>query len=132
LISSPTSFSRRGVAAFDDSQYFVLAHDEVLFPIKLDLLSRVLPEQDQVAGFHVKRNALAVVLRLAVAGGDNFALLGLFLGGVGDDDPADFLFAFLDSRNDDAVVQRSDVHALYSVWRKGGGSVRLALAVRDC
>ena len=49
---------------------------------------------------------------LAVAGGDDLALLGLFLGGVGDDDPADLLFAFLEALNNDAVVQRSDVHAL--------------------
>ena len=49
---------------------------------------------------------------LAVAGGDDLALLRLFLGGVGDDDPADLLFAFLDALDDDAVVQRSDVHAL--------------------
>ena len=56
---------------------------------------------------------------LAVAGGDDLALLRLFLGGVGDDDPADFLFAFLDALNNDAVVQRSDVHALCSVCREG-------------
>ena len=49
---------------------------------------------------------------LAVAGGDDLALLGLFLGGVGDDDPADLLFAFLDALDDDAVVQRSDLHGL--------------------
>ena len=55
---------------------------------------------------------------LAVADGDDLALLRLFLGGVGDDDPADFLFAFFDALDNDAVVQRSDVHALYSVCRK--------------
>ena len=72
-------------------------------------------EQDCVAGFHVERDALAVVFRLAVADSDDLALLRLFLGGVGDDDSADFLLAFLDALNDDAVVQRSDVHALCSV-----------------
>src|SRR5712671_3724685 len=56
-------FLCRFAAAFDDTQDFVLAHDEELFPIKLDLLSGILPEQDEVAGFHVKRHALAVVLR---------------------------------------------------------------------
>ena len=78
----------------------------------------------------------------AVAGGDDFALLGLFLGGVGDDDPADFLFAFFEALNNDAVVQRSDVHALFSVCREGGSLFPddlkraahgwLALARRDC
>src|SRR5450759_3386081 len=108
------------LSALDDTEHFVLAHDEVFLPIKLDLLAGILAEQDEVAGRYVERHELAVVLRLALADGDDFALLGLFLGGVGDDDPADFLFAFFNTRDDDAVVQRSDVHALYSVclsWR---------------
>ena len=49
-------------------------------------------------------NALAVVLRLAVADGDDLALLRLFLGGVRDDDSADLLFPFLDALHEDAVV----------------------------
>ena len=61
------------------------------------------------------RQTLAIVFRLAVPGGDDFALLGLLFGGIGDDDPADLLFAFLDALDNDAVVQRSDVHALCSV-----------------
>src|SRR5204863_4287350 len=108
-------------AALDDGQYFVLAHDQVLLTIEFDLLARVLAEENEVARLDVERDALAVVLRLAVAGGDDFALLRFFLRGVGDDDPADFLFAFLEALDNDAVVQRSDVHALYSVWRKSGG-----------
>ena len=38
---------------------------------------------------------------------DDLALLRLFLGGVGDDDAADFLFFFLDALHEDAVVERS-------------------------
>ena len=52
----------------------------------------------------VERDALAIVFRLAITRRDDFALLRLFLRGVGDDDPADFLFAFFDALNDDAVV----------------------------
>src|SRR5581483_10922088 len=84
------------VAVLDHGQHFVLAHDEVLLTIELDLLTGVLAEEDQVAGFHVERHALAVVLGLAVAGGDHLALLGLLLRSVGDDDAADLLLAFLD------------------------------------
>ena len=72
----------------------------------------------QVAGLDVERDALAVVLDLAGAGRDDLALLGLFLGRVGDDDAADLLFAFLDALDNDAVVQRSYVHARFSVCRK--------------
>ena len=49
-------------------------------------------------------DALAVVVDLAVPGGDDRALLRLFFGGVRDDDPADLLFAFVEALNDDAVV----------------------------
>src|SRR4051794_27269383 len=83
----------------NDRQHFVLAHDEVLLTIELDLLARVLAEENQVAGLDVERDALAVVLRLAVAGGDDLALLRLLLGGVGDDDPPDLLLAFLNPLN---------------------------------
>jgi len=89
----------------------VFAHDEVLLTIELDFLARVFAEENRVAGFHVERHALAAVLRLAVARSDDFALLRLFLRAVGDDDAADFLLTFLEALNNDAVVQRSDVHA---------------------
>ena len=36
--------------------------------------------------------------------GNDFALLRLFLGAVGDNDAADVLFAFVDAPNNDAVV----------------------------
>ena len=64
----------------------------------------VLAEEDEIAGLDVERDAPAVVLDLAVAHGDDFALLRFFLRGIGDDDSADFLFPFLDALNEDAVV----------------------------
>ena len=115
-VRRPTSSSwLRGFGFVDDGQDFVLAHDEVLLTFELDFLARVLAEEDEIAGLDVERLAVAIVLGLAVAGGDDFALLRLFLGGVGDDDPADLLFAFLDALDNDAVVQRSDVHSVCSV-----------------
>ena len=53
---------------------------------------------------YVERLARAVVLHLAGANGVHLTLLRLFLCCVGNDDPADFLFAFLEALNDDAVV----------------------------
>src|SRR5437867_621112 len=58
----------------------------------------------------VRPLACAVVLDLAGACGNHPALLRLFLGRVGDDDPADLLFAFLEALDDEAVVERSDIH----------------------
>src|SRR5258708_14524716 len=101
--------------AFDDGQNFVFAHDEVFLAIELDFLAGILAEENQVARLDVEWDAFAVVFRLAVAGGDDFALLGLFFRGVWDDDAADFLLTLLDALDNDAVVQRSDVHALCSV-----------------
>src|SRR5213592_373954 len=57
-------------AAVDDGQHFVLAHDEVLLTMELDLLAGVLPEEDQIAGLDIERDTLAVLVHLALAGGD--------------------------------------------------------------
>src|SRR6478752_2270427 len=94
----------------DDAEDLVFAHDEMLFAVDLDLLAGVLAEQDRVAFLDVEREALAVILLLAGADGDYFALLGLLFRRVGDDDSADLLFAFLDTLDDDAVVKRSYLH----------------------
>ena len=64
----------------------------------------VLAEEDRVAFLHVEGDDLAVFLDLALAGGDHLALLRLFLGGVGDDDASDDLFAFLEALHDDPVM----------------------------
>src|SRR6266852_6772948 len=97
------------VGAFDDAQYVVFSHDEIFLTIELDLLPRVLAEKDKVTSLDVGLLARAVVLDLANPGGDHLALLRLFLGGVGDDDSADLLFAFLKALNDEAVVEWSDM-----------------------
>ena len=96
--------------AFDDRQHFVLFHDEVILPIELDFLAGILTEEDRVAGCDVQGNALAIVLGLAASGRDDFALLGFFLRRVGNDDSPDLLFAFFKALDDDAVVERSDIH----------------------
>src|SRR5947208_11349178 len=56
----------------------------------------------------------------------------LFLRGIGDDDAANFLLTFLDPLNNDAVVQRSDVHAYAPGLRKGQPKEALALGKGDC
>src|SRR5436309_2001263 len=78
-MSSPSS-------AFDHAEDVLLAHDEVLFAVDLDLGSGVLPEQVRVPRLDVERGHLALVVLLALADRDHLALLGLLLRGVGDDD----------------------------------------------
>jgi hypothetical protein len=75
----------------DDAEDFFLAHDEELFAVELDLRAGILAEQDGVASLDVQREDLALVVRFALADGDDFALLRLLLGAA----------------DEDAVVQRS-------------------------
>src|SRR5215510_636367 len=87
----------------ENREHFVLAHDEVFLAIELDILPGVLPEQNRVAGLHVERHTLGL-LPFTETDGDDFSLLRLFLGAIGDDDSADFLFTLVDTLDDDAVV----------------------------
>src|SRR5213594_402668 len=109
----------------DDREYFVLAEDEVLLAVDLDVGPRVLAEEDLVPGLDVEGDLGAVLEDLAVADGDDLALLGLLLGGVGDDDPALDRLLLLDSLDDQTVVQWTNVHAkcllAYRIREPGGG-----------
>src|SRR5262245_22189459 len=87
-----------------------LAHDEEFFVVDLDLGARILPEQDLVAGLDVERHLLAVVVDLTVADGDDLALLRRLLGRVRDDDPAPLDLLFLQTLDQDPIVQRTNLH----------------------
>jgi hypothetical protein len=61
-----------------------LAKDQQVLAVDLDLRAAVLRVEDLVALGDVERDALlALVVEPAVADGDDLALLGLLLGGVG-------------------------------------------------
>src|SRR5256712_2741671 len=100
----------RGPPLLENGEDVFLAHDEVLLVVDLDLGTRVLPEQDFVAGLHVEGDLLAVVADLAVADGDHLALLRLFLGRVRDDDPALLDLFLLETLDHDSIVQRTNLH----------------------
>ena len=57
----------------DDREDVVLAQDDVLFAVELDLGARVLADEDLVAVLDVERAELAVLEDLAVADGDDLA-----------------------------------------------------------
>ena len=84
----------------------------MLFAVELDLGTRVFAEEDAVAHLDVERTDLAVFENLAVTDGENFALDGLLFGRVGDDDPSLGLLFFFDALDDDAVLQRTDLHGV--------------------
>src|SRR5271168_3543393 len=94
----------------EDAEYFFLTHNEEFLAIDLDLGSRVLAEQDAVAGLYIQGEHLTLVVRLAFTDGDNLTLLWLFLGGVRDDDAAPNRFALFHAPYKNAVVK----------WREAG------------
>src|SRR6185437_15379622 len=93
----------------EHAQDFFLAQDQQIFAIQLDLAARVLAEQDVVAFLHVERQHLAVFGHLALANGNDLALLRLFLGRIGDDDATAHGFLFFDPLDQQAVMKRPDL-----------------------
>src|SRR5262250_3507617 len=105
-----------------------LAQDDVFLSVELDLRARVLAEEDAVALLHLDGAHGPVVEDAAAADGDHARLLGLLLGGVGDDDPPLGLLRLFDALHEDAVVQGTKLHGLSYVVagphaRPAGGQV---------
>src|SRR6476646_11230611 len=78
----------RRASVRDDREDVLLADDEQLVAVDLELGPGVLGVQDLVPGLHIHGLALAVVEDLPGAGSDDRAFLGLLLGGVRQDDAA--------------------------------------------
>src|SRR5262245_32633527 len=110
-----------------DREDVFLADDEVLFAVDVDLGARVLVEEDAVALLHVERLQLAVFGHLPLADRDHLALLGLLLGGVGDDDAALGLGFLVDALHEDSVLERTDLHDFGSSGPRPRGARRLAV-----
>src|SRR6201994_1386069 len=89
-----------------------LLHDEQVSAVDLDLGARPLAEQHAVADLDIDRDQLAGLVAATRADGDDFALRGLFLGSVGDDDAASSLLFGVDALDHDAVVKRTEFHAV--------------------
>src|SRR6267378_751913 len=87
---------------------FFLAEDQQFFAVDFDFAAAVLAEQHTVANVNVEGHTLAL-LSLAGTDGDHFALLRLFLRGVGDDDAALDGFLLFDALHDHTVVQRCQI-----------------------
>src|SRR5215468_9347212 len=94
----------RASLALEHAEDVVLAHDQELLTLELDLRARVLAKQNAVADLHIERRQLAVVVDLPLADRDHLALLRLFLRGIRDDDPALGASFFLDPLHDHPVL----------------------------
>src|SRR4051812_24864038 len=97
-------------SALDDAEDVRFLHDQQVFAVDLHFGARPLAEQNAVARLHVQRRQLAVFVLHAGAGRDDFALLRLFLGGVGNDDAPGGLLDAFDAAHEHAVVERAKLH----------------------
>src|SRR6476660_715864 len=102
-----------GLKSADDPEDVAFLHDDQVFTVDLHFGAGPFAEQDLVARLDVQRSDLALFALGAAADGDHFAFLRLFLGGVGNDDPARSLFIGLDSADEDAVMKRPEPHRMY-------------------
>src|SRR5213594_5028117 len=118
---SRLSFFYRWIELFQDREDVFFPHDYVLFVLDLDLVARVLAEENPVAALHVERDLLAFLGHLPVPDGDDFPFLGLFFSSVGDDNSAAADFLLLHSLDKDAVMQRTDLHRRPSSFWIGHG-----------
>src|SRR6202795_5143258 len=96
--------------SLDDAHDVFFAHHQILSAFDLDRLARVFAEKNLVAFLDLERTNFAIVLDLAVAYGDHFAGLWLIGRGVRDHDARGGLVRFFQTRNDDPVMQGSNVH----------------------
>src|SRR6185437_15378441 len=103
------------------------------FAVDLHFGARPFAEQHAVAGLHVDRHELAVLVAGARADGDDLAFLRLFLCGVGNDDASRGLRFPLDAADQHAVMEWPELHGTTS-WNGYGptGARLLALSVDEC
>src|SRR6202158_5756904 len=108
-----------------------LLHDQQFLAVELDLGARPLAEQHAVADLEVDRDQLAGFVAAARTDCGDFALRGLFLGAVGNNDAALGLLFGVDTLDHDTVMQRAEFGFSHNVssWRLRfrSGSSRLAL-----
>src|ERR1700712_5865627 len=94
----------------DDGEEVFFAHHEQFVAVDLDGLAAVLAEQHAIADLDVQDDELALVAALARADGQDFALVRLLGGGVGDDDARGGLGFFFKALYDKPVGQRKKLH----------------------
>src|SRR6267154_791170 len=96
-----------GLVSGQHAHDVALLHDEEVLAVELDLGARPFAKQHAVADLEVDRDQLAGFVTAAGSDRCDFALRGLFLGGVGNDDAALGLFFGFDSLDHDTVMQRT-------------------------
>src|SRR5712675_1272426 len=89
-----------------------LLHDQQFLAVELDLGARPFAKQHAVANLEVDRDQFASFVAATRADGGDFALRGLLLGTVRNDDAASGFVFGIDALDHDAVVERTEFHAI--------------------
>ncbi len=115
-------------------------HDQEILTINLDFGAGPLAEQHLVALLHIERDDFSGFVAGAGTDGDDFALLRLLAGGVGNDDATGRLGLGVGTLDDHAVVEGTELHV--QVGSRWGGMGRrgqdvwpeglLAASTREC
>src|SRR6185312_2850903 len=103
--------SGAGTSGRDDAHDVGFLHDEEFLTIELHLGAGPFAEQDAVAGLHIQRHDLALLVPRAGTDGDHFAFHRLFLGGVRDDDATGGLLFGIEPADDNPVMQGTEFHS---------------------
>src|SRR5215204_5684657 len=109
----------RGLLAGDgllnDAHDVGLLHDQEILAVDADLGARPLAEEHAVAGLDIESDELSALVASTRTDGDDFTLLRLLLRGVRNDDATLRLLLRFDTADNDAVVQRTELHVLLLV-----------------
>src|SRR4051794_35245039 len=98
------------VSLLDYGEDVGLAEDEQVVSVHLHLSAAVLGIEDGVALRYIERDAVSVVVPRPVTYGKDLALLGLLLGGVGQNDPAGSCLLLIERLDDQPVAERLELH----------------------
>src|ERR1700722_19615357 len=90
----------------DDSQDFFFTQNQKFIAVEFDFGSGIFAEENAVSRLDVQRCNGSVFQTLAAANGDHFALLWLFFGRVRDNDSTAYRFLFVNSLDQNSIVQR--------------------------
>ena len=102
-------------ALVDNRENFALTHNDQFFTVDFDgVATSVLAKNHGITDFHGQRANLATVQNLAFTYGDDFTLVGLFVGGTRQQNTSCGGFFLCVATNDHAVVQRTNAHVSLS------------------
>ena len=96
----------------DENDLVVL--NEQFLALDLDGLTGIFAEQYAVANLDIHGNQLAAVVPLAGADGEDFTLIRLFCGGIGNHNAGRGLAFFFHAPDNYAIMQRTNFHSWFS------------------